>query len=104
MEAERALKRALIFLEFDQLTLGETTLQQAVSLAEAEEDQETLVAAMACLGDLLYSLERDEEAKQWIGKVWDYRDQRERFPEEIEMAEEFLTAWGILSPPPEEEP
>jgi hypothetical protein len=103
MEAERVLDRALIFLEFDKFAEGEGALREAVKLAGEQDDVQTLVSAMACLGDFLYSIGRDEEAKSWIEKVWAHRDDRENFPDEIDMAEEFLIEWGEIEPGGEEE-
>ena len=92
MSAEQDLARALVFLEFEKLEQGEKALIKAIDNAEEEDDTQTLVSAMCCLGDLLYSLERDDEAKLWLEKVIDHKgdDPDPELSEEFAMAEEFL--------------
>ena len=92
MSAEQVLERALVFLEFEKLDKGEQTLRQAIEAADEEDDTHTLVSAMCCLGDLLYSLNRDDEAKEWLEKVMAHKgdDPDPELAEEFAMAEEFL--------------
>lgn len=98
MSGKQALDRALIFMEFDKLSEAETALREAVRLAEEEEDVETLVGAMCCLGDYLYSVERDEEAVVWLKKVLEHRPDDDSLADEMAMAEEFLYEMGERSP------
>ena len=97
MEAKQILERALIFLEFEKLTEAETALHQAIDAAKAEDDEETLITSMCCLGDYLFSLGKDEEAARWLREVLERKSDNERLLDEFEMAEEFLREMGPRS-------
>lgn len=94
MSGEQALNRALILMEFEKLNEAETALREAIRLAEEEEDLETLVGAMCCLGDYLYSIEKDEEAATWLKKVLEHKPDDGSLADEMAMAEEFLYEMG----------
>ena len=101
MSAERVLERALIQLEFNLLEEGETSLRGAIELAEIEQDVVTLTSAMCCLGDLMFSLNRDREAQAWLTRVLEHEGNeqyRDSLKDEFEMAREFLFEMGNLPP------
>ena len=90
LEAKQILDRALILMEYDKLAEAETALRQAIEGAKSEEDESTLITAMCCLGDYLFSLGRDQEAADWFKNVLDRKTDDEHLCEEFEMANEFL--------------
>jgi len=96
MSGQQTLERALILMEFDKLEEAEHALREAITLADDEDDIETLVTAMCCLGDYLYSIEKDEEAAVWLKKVLEYQPDDDSLADEMAMAREFLFEMGEL--------
>ncbi len=94
MSAQAVFKRALILMEFDRLDEAESSLREAIGLAEDEKDESTLVSAMCCLGDYLFSLGKDEEAGSWLKRVLTHRGDNPSLEDEFAMADEFLYEMG----------
>lgn len=92
MSGEQELERALLLMEFGNLEAAETHLNKAITASEEEEDDETLITAMCCMADFLYSENRDDEVLAWIEKVMAFADDEElcqALPDEFAMAREF---------------
>ena len=95
MSAKIALQKALLLLDRGNLERGEALLREAIDDSEQERDDLTLVGALCCLGDLLHSEGRSQEAVPFLERVLTFRREDDLIDYERERADEILA--GIKS-------
>lgn len=59
-------QKALYLLDRANIVEGETNLRNAIVRAKEENDDITLFSAMSCLGELLFELDKPEEALYFL--------------------------------------
>lgn len=72
--ATTVFQSALLRLDQGRFEEGEQKLQEAARLAEEQSDKYTLASVLCCYGELLYRLERMDEARQVLERALDLRD------------------------------
>ncbi len=90
MNSNLKLQKALLLLDRNKLTEGEEYLKSAISTAEEEKDEITLVTASSCLGELYFLQERIGEAIPLLEKVSRIQREDDLLGHEIERSREIL--------------
>ena len=90
MTADIKLQKALLILDRGNLQCGEEYLREAMSLAETENDEVTLITVLCSLGDLLYMQERSQEAIPFLQRVLRFAREDDLCAYEMDRAREIL--------------
>ncbi len=85
-------QKALYLLDRSNIVDGELNLRNAISLAKEEADDITLISAMACLGELLYELSRNEESLHFLIPVSQVNRDDDLLNNEITTAKKIVNA------------
>lgn len=64
--AQNEFNKAIRYLDYGKMEQGECCLRQAIEVAEAGGEHTIYIRAAVCYGDLLWELERFEEAEHWL--------------------------------------
>ncbi len=89
-KSQIALQKSLYLLDKGKIADGEMSLREAIKLAEKESDEIILFRSMSCLGELLFELERRDEAIELLRPVAQLKRDDDLLNYEISLAKKLV--------------